>query len=456
MSLIDEHSDECTTSPLEWFQVPPTQTSVEKSTHVEYQPITALSDTAPVEFYIPPSTEDYLDLYNTYHYIRFKIVKPDGSDIEATDKVAPINDIFNGLWSNVEVFLNDRLISHSNNTHGYMSMMKMLAFSTEEALSSQHSMRLVYKDTAGNMDEVDPTKINQDGLITAFHRNPEDVANAATALGNKGLHDRFLFTHSSQEVDLVAPLRIDVFEQEKYLPSGVGLKIRFHRQKPSYLLMTGADKAYKIKLLETSLLVRRVKPSPGVLLGHEEVLMNMNAKFPITRTQCKVLVVPKGVQNIQEDNVFLGQLPKRVVIGMVDNDAMAGSYEKNPYNFKAFNLNRLALFTDGEPVMAKPLTPRGNNYIRCYQSLFQGLNKLGESGSIIKREDWNRGYALYAFDLTPDLDHDDHYPLVKHGNLRIEAEFSAALPNTINVLVYAEFDNVIEITHSRNIIYDYS
>ena len=33
-------------------------------------------------FYLPPSIEDYLDLYNRYFYDKIKIVKPDGSDID--------------------------------------------------------------------------------------------------------------------------------------------------------------------------------------------------------------------------------------------------------------------------------------------------------------------------------------------------------------------------------------
>ena len=38
------------------------------------------------------------------------------------------------------------------------------------------------------------------------------------------------------------------------------------------------------------------------------------------------------------------------------------------------------------------------------------LHKLKQkSESIIKREDWSRGYALLVFDLTPDFNNGDHY-----------------------------------------------
>ena len=95
-------------------------------------------------------------------------------------------------------------------------------------------------------------------------------------------------------------------------------------------------------------------------------------------------------------------------------------------------------------------------YLQCYETLFRGLNRLdGEKGSIIKRSDWDKGYSLFAFDLTPDMDSDDHYALIKHGNLRVDIEFANALEESINILVYAEFDNVIEITADRHVAFDY-
>ena len=56
-----------------------------------------------------------------------------------------------------------------------------------------------------------------------------------------------------------------------------------------------------------------------------------------------------------------------------------------------------------------------------------------------------KGFKLFAFDLSADLDDGGHFQLVKQGNLRLELHFKTALPETINVIVYAEFDNVIEV-----------
>ena len=152
--MIHEHSAECSLSPLEWFCIPPTQTAVEKTYGVDYQPLTSIRDGAPIEFYIPASTEEYLDLKNTRLHVTCRIIKRTGAECAATDIVTPVNDLFNSLWSNVELFLNDRLISHSNNTHGYTSMVSHLIHDSEESLSSERSMRLIYKDTAGSMNAV--------------------------------------------------------------------------------------------------------------------------------------------------------------------------------------------------------------------------------------------------------------------------------------------------------------
>ena len=97
-----------------------------------------------------------------------------------------------------------------------------------------------------------------------------------------------------------------------------------------------------------------------------------------------------------------------------------------------------------------------NNYITAYANLFAGTGKLmKDEGTDIRREDFRGGYALYAFDLTADLAEEGHFNLMKHGNIRLDLKFLVALPNTINVIAYAEFGSVLEIDKSRNIIIDY-
>ena len=455
--MIQESSEECGTSPLEWFKVLPTQTAIEKSNTVEYQSLTALRQDVPIEFYVPASTEDYLDLQFSRIFIKCQIIKANGGVCDPNEVAAPVNDLLNSLWSNVELYLNDRLISHSNNMHGYLSIISHLIHDSEECLESERSMRLLFKDTPGQMESVDANVPNWNHKIPGFDLKPDGTVFADADVSNHGLYQRYRITRQSQSFELMGPLRIDMFEQDRYLPNGIDLKLRFHPQKRAFALMAQDDN-YKIDITEASLMMRKVRPSPGVLLGHSDAMIQGPAKFPITRKECKCFAVPKALQSFKKDNIFLGQLPKRVVIAMVHGDAYAGSFEKNPYNFQHFNLNHLQMYIDGEPVRNRPLRPNieQKQYLLCYETLYRGLNRLdGDRGSIIKRSDWDKGYALFAFDLTPDMDTDDHYALIKHGNLRLDIEFAEALDDTISILVYAEFDNIIEITQDRHIAFDY-
>lgn len=115
---------------------------------------------------------------------------------------------------------------------------------------------------------------------------------------------------------------------------------------------------------------------------------------------------------------------------------------------------------DSVQIPSKPLTPdfSKNHYIRSYHSLFDGCGlNFTDAGNCISRDDYPFGYCLSAFDLTADLScNDSHWNIIKSGSLRIEIQFSKALEQTITALIFAEFDNCIEIDHNRQVVTDYS
>ena len=69
-----------------------------------------------------------------------------------------------------------------------------------------------------------------------------------------------------------------------------------------------------------------------------------------------------------------------------------------------------------------------------------------------------RGYCLFAFDLTPDLsaNQDTHWNLVKHGSVRIDVRFDDPLSSTVNCIIYAEYENILEIDSARQVLVDCS
>ncbi len=100
-------------------------------------------------------------------------------------------------------------------------------------------------------------------------------------------------------------------------------------------------------------------------------------------------------------------------------------------------------------------TPR---FIEAYNTLFSGTGKMYyNTGNDISRQEYPNGYALYAFDLMPDMcGSSPHFNVVQKGNLAIEIQFTTAHTAAISVECYGEFENTIHIDSERNLIYDYS
>ena len=143
------------------------------------------------------------------------------------------------------------------------------------------------------------------------------------------------------------------------------------------------------------------------------------------------------------------------------NTAFNGTYDRNPFNFEYFNLTlmQMSVYSDGQQQYGiKPLTTDFANelYVRPYNTMFSGTGKIYRDEDIaIDRNDYANGYALYTFDLTADQGDEENFNLMRQGSVRLVLKFSQALATTVTVVVYAEFENVIEIDRNRNIIYDF-
>ena len=438
MAFVNSSSCECTKSELDLFTVPPTQTSIQEASWVEYQPISSIQTRAPIEFDVTGTGEDYIDCANILLYVRAKIAKANGDPLTADSTAAPVNQLLHSMFAQVDISLNGTLISSSTNTYAYRAILETLLSYGEDAKKSQLTCELFYKDDAGRMDST---------LTEATGGNEP----------NKGLQTRRTFVAESREFDMIGRIHGDIFFQERYMLNGVGMKLKLVRSKDAFCLM-GATGA-KLQITHASLFVRKVKLSPSVFLAHAKALENSTAKYPIKRAVCKAFAIPQNYRDVTYEKLVSGQLPTRLVVGLVDNTAFNGSRDHNPFNFQHYSLSEISVYLDGQQQHTlKPIQPNfeAKQYVRAYQSLFSGTCKVNrDEGNQISRDDFDKGYGLYAFDLTADLAEDDHFNLVRQGNLRLALKFAEALPNPVTVIAFAEFDNVIELDRDRNVLLDF-
>ncbi|KAK7576271.1 hypothetical protein V9T40_012557 [Parthenolecanium corni] len=438
MAFVHAQSGECMKSELDIFTLPPTQTSIEKSDWVEYKPVSALTDDGPIDFSIPGFGEEYLDLSHTLLYVKVKIVNVNGANLAAPSanapvNVAPVNNFLHSLFDQVDVFLNQKLVSSSTNNYMYRAYIEALLNYGTDSKNTHLTNALYYPDTSGKM------------------------INFAT---NTGLAKRKLLAAMSAPIELLGPIHCDVMNMEKYLINGVEVKLKFVRTRDSFSVMA-AEGNYKVKILDACLKIRKVKINPAILLAHSKNLERFNAKYPITRVETKVATISTGLASFSCNNIIMGQIPKRIIIGFVSNRTYNGDFTNNPYNFEHFQLNHLCLYVDGQQVPSKPLQPdyANNIYSECYNTLFTGTDIFyGNSyNHNITKEDYIGGYTLYAFDLTSDLSasNNGHWNLIRHGSIMVDLKFAVPLAEAVNMILYAEFDNVIEIDKRRNVSIDF-
>ena len=122
---------------------------------------------------------------------------------------------------------------------------------------------------------------------------------------------------------MIGRIHANIFFHDRYLLNEVNVKIKLVRSRDAFCLMSA--NAHKTQIVSAIMFVRKVKLSPSVFLAHAKALENATAKYPIRRAVCKTVTIPTGFLDVSHEKLFSGQLPTRLVIGLVLNSAFNGT-----------------------------------------------------------------------------------------------------------------------------------
>ena len=344
MAFLHQNSCECLLSPLELFSVPPTQISIDHTRYAEYRPIATLSANQVIDFVVPGSVDEYVNLTNTLLYLKIKFKKNATTDLNAAESahVTPNRLLLHSLFSQLDVTLNGKLASNATDQHGYRSYLQSLLNYGSDAKKTQ--------------------------LTAALWLDPDD---------------RKAVIKESAEVELLGRLHSDIAMQDKLILNNVEIKFRFVPNKPAFSMIVAAAGITDglspiIEFLDMALFIERVKPAASILLAHARALAVGTAKYVFRKTDIKVHTIVSGSKSAQFDNIFQGQVPSRVVLGLVNHNAYNGDLSKDSFYFQHYDLSSLAITVDGQMVNGKPLDLdfTKNNYVQAYISMFGGLGTL--------------------------------------------------------------------------------
>lgn len=290
MAFINQASTLNVKSELDIFTTLPIQTTVESGALQAYRPITSLSNEGPIEFVVSGSSNDeYLDLGRVFIHVQAKITVPipvvSGSVAGVAPVVGPTNNWLHSMFSQVDIYLNQKCITPPTNCYNYRAYLENLLNYSNESKRTHLSSGLWSDDSAGQMNSV--------------------------AAANVGFTQRRTLSVNNNKVDLYGPLHCDLFNVDKYLISGVEMTIKLQRAKQEFHLMGVANSNATFEITDAVLYARKVKISPSVILAHNKALSIATAKYPITRVDIKTITIPADTQSKTLDNIYIGGLPKR-------------------------------------------------------------------------------------------------------------------------------------------------
>ena len=452
MALLHEDSMEILKSELELFSIPPTQTSIEETRFVEYYPTTSLGH-GPVEFHIPPNDKEYLDLQNSFLYMKIRILDEDGEPLKAavsqSDKsipqksiVFPINYIHATCFKSVEVLMGNKSCSSNDTMYPYRAYLETLLSYGKQTKEEQLAVSMFYKDKYP-IDE-----------------HTEAVASAEPdASKNNGARSRFLRTNFSTPVETIGRVHSEVFSQPKLLIGDVSLTVKFHRADTKFALMAAKeDTKYMISIDTAILFVCQKRVSESIREAHQTTLATKNMIYPLRKVQMKFFTRGSQRSDLTEANFVNGVLPRKIVIGLVTTEAFNGHLHHNPFNFKHFNVKSIILRKNGETVPFQAIETDFINKcsVRGYLALLEGTSNLFKNRSIDIRPivDFPQGYALYAFDLTPDHSGHNNFDLIQQGNISLDIKLDKPSETGVCVVAYLEYDAILEIDSHYNVIYE--
>ena len=434
---IDGESINSITNALDFFHVPPTNVSISSSKVFEILPSNPLTDT-PYHFKIH-SSSNYIDLSKCYLLTEFRIRKENASgqlvNLTLDENVAPIQMIGKTFINNMRVSVNGREIFNSNSLYAYKTYL---------------SHELSYSAGAKS------SHLNSSGYYYEPGTNQQ--------LGSSFNSRKSLFTNS-RTAQFVSKLDADIFNQPLYLINHCEVDIEILPNDNRFVLIAPPTPPalaqatnYHFEVVSCKLYVKKVELMDGLALDITRKLDTKPARYAVRKTMMKQLFISHGRYEFNS-NIFMDQIPRRIILGLVSNSDYVGTVERSPFNFQHFNVREISIIANGRcyPQAPYDLDYRNYKYARAFNDMNDALGFANSSESNgITYQQFGQSSCIYVFNLTNSGDEQgSSFDLIRNGTTAVNIKFSQAVPEGgAMLIVMGEADSLIMLDKNRTIASD--
>jgi hypothetical protein len=430
---------------LDLFSRPPTTASLSDIQHVSYKPIAAISDQSPIEFTISAGVDSYLSLCESTITLKLQLLDSAGAHIAAPaaaaagaaaaaappvdPTISPSCNYLHNLFSEVEVYANGTVISQNSNLYPY---------------------RAYFTNLLANGTSSKDCELITEGWIT-------DNAGEQGLITGAALLEREKWVKHSKVHYLHGQLKSELFQTNKLLPSGVELRVRCTPNKNNCILIASAG-APIVKILDAVLTVPQYRVDADILASIEQTLTKSNILIPVVKTQMKVFHVPSGLHSKSLDNLYPGQSPGRITLGITSHSAYSGSYTDDIHKYDNFNITDIHLTINGRKFPSTGFATNfpGDNFNAAYLSTFNALHTYKRNKSHgITREHFKDGMCIFSFDVSADNSFGEGALSARDtNNYGLSITFGGGLGVPISIIIMAEMESVITVNKHREVAYE--
>ena len=436
---------------LDIFSVPMTDVSVASYRFVPIYPYA--TGINPVEFQIDQQ-EDYIDLTRSYFEMELKLLKNDGSAIGAADSLWPTNNLAHTLFKQITVRLNGTLISPQTDTYHYKAYLETLL-----------NYNRIDGDTIlkpqGWFNDIDMAQELTDENTTLEHADFKGLSS------NQQSHIRSTLAEKSKYIDNnVQVLRFtphaEAFRLHKFLVPGVQIGIQMYFNPPE-IFLNGVGKKGQItqEQVKIKLYLCQLRLNPTVYRNLRDSMRTKMVSYPTVRSEIRTFNFNGDEDRKEIDNLFQNRIPNRVIVGLVRSEAFTGKEEMDPFAFGKFGLQHIKQTIRGEeyPYETMELDPNTNRLdLRGYHRFLQASGALCNlTGNMVRYDDWGEGKncTLFMFDNVANGCVDSPRLNPKQaGEMRIILQFGTAPGKNLVIIVYGEFENLLEINNVKSVMYN--
>lgn len=351
-------------------------------------------------------------------------------------QVGPINNIIASVFESVEVYVGNQPTTKVDKHYPYIGYLQTLCNYGDESLNTYFELSGWAKDDYEHMDDVTGT---------------EETGNKALAYRRDMFHEG--------KLELIGKIFSPLFFQEKALPTQTSMRVVMKKARDSFILMHEAGN-FQIKIIDAILMVQKVAVVPGLRESYIQLLEeNHPIPYYLKTPHVMYFTIERFSAQFMRDDLFLGKVPQRIIIGMVETEAYHGVRNKNPFNFDDFGLTDIVLYKDGMP-FPRPLLKLdfdqkkgADAYHNFMTSLRAAYTRTCPS---LTFDEYKSGFSLFSYDMSPDQlgSLNPGTMLNMNSNIRLEMRFKTGLTKNVTLLVYYENDHLMEIHRDRQVTVD--